>query len=62
MKNSNNAQPLINTKPPVRAIDRMTDNLPQEGLSGRQIIYDEDGKPYVKLCKTTQDLLVQSSV
>lgn len=35
----------------MKAIDKMTDNPPQEGLSGRKIIYDEDGKPYVGLRK-----------
>lgn len=39
--------------------DKMTDNPPQEGLSGRKIIYDKDGKPYVRLCKKIQILLSQ---
>jgi hypothetical protein len=46
----------------MKAIDKMTDNPPQEGLSGRKIIYDEDGKPYVGLRKAIQDLLIQSSL
>lgn len=25
----------------------MTNSQPQEGLSGRKIVYDENGKPYV---------------
>lgn len=25
----------------------MPSSLPEEGLTGRRIIYDEDGKPYV---------------
>lgn len=32
----------------MTVINRMANNSPQEGLSGRQIMYDEDGKPYVR--------------
>ncbi|CAI4063257.1 hypothetical protein SUVZ_07G2650 [Saccharomyces uvarum] len=38
----------------MTVINRMTNNSPQEGLSGRQIMYDEDGKP-CRSCNTLLD-------